>query len=331
MWWLAACTAEEPTSPSSPPSPTGETGSTLTAGPTGATGDTATAATGDTGPTTGSGMYPAAPYDCALGVPPPPLAFRVVSGVRSTEDIAFDTAGWLVSADFNQNIVRFTPDGTSEPWSPGAGESRGIDLLPDGDVVFTNPDDGTVNRIAATGSVSPITSVTAGVSGIDVAADGTMALGDLNGTVHVVDPTGQAHDWGRLSLQLYGTAFSVDETRIWFASYSGSDRTIYATDRAPDGTWPEPAPWTTFSANGLAGLATDACGYVYAMDAFTCTLWRWSPTGVEERLVALGIPGAYCPALAFGRGLGGWDAYKLYVSTYDEVVEVDVGVPGRPR
>jgi hypothetical protein len=78
-------------------------------------------------------------------------------------------------------------------------------------------------------------------------------------------------------------------------------------------------------------MVTDACGNVYAIDAFTCAVWRYTPAGDEERLIDLALPGGYCPSLAFGRGLGGWDAYRLYVSTYDEVVELDVGVPGRPR
>ena len=47
------------------------------------------------------------------------------------------------------------------------------------------------------------------------------------------------------------------------------------------------------------------------------------------------------PALRFGSGValaGGanagivqWDPYKLYVSTYLEVLEVDIGVPNKPR
>jgi hypothetical protein len=39
----------------------------------------------------------------------------------------------------------------------------------------------------------------------------------------------------------------------------------------------------------------------------------------------------YTPAIRFGSGLGNWDALTLYVSTYTEVVEVEVGVPGKQR
>lgn len=286
----------------------------------------------DTPPVTTGLLYPPAPYDCAAGVLPGPLAWRYVEGVTTTEDLAFDTEGWLVASDAYHNLQRFAPDGTREILSPGVGENRGIDVLPDGDVVFTNPITGEVNRVASTGAVSRYTGVPSGVSGIDVAADGTVALGDLGGWPHVADGAGGVTDWGRLLLQGYGTAFSADEERIWFASGASSEPAIYVTERAADGSWPEPVPWARFSAFGLSGLATDACDNLYAMEAVGCRLWRFDPDGNEELLLDLPIENfGFCPALAFGRGLGGWDAYKLYVSTYDVLVEVDVGVPGRPR
>jgi hypothetical protein len=292
-----------------------------------------TTGTSDTGDVPGDSLYPPAPYDCTMGVPPPPFDWTFIAGVTSTEDIAFDTQGWLVSADYVQNLLRFAPDGTMEVFSPGAGESRGLDILPDRDIVFTNPDTGQIQRVGAdSGAVSLYASDMPGTSGIDVAADGSLALGDLSGYVDVYDAaTDELTDWGRVAFQLYGTVFSLDESRVFFASYSPSEPYIYMSERADDGSWPAPTIWTEFSTFSLAGLALDACGNIYAMDALNCTLWRFDESGQEELLVDLAIPEGYCPALAFGRGLGGWDAYKLYISTYDEVVEVDIGVPGRPR
>jgi sugar lactone lactonase YvrE len=313
------------------------TSDATSSGPADSTGDPTTTSEDDSTTDTdggGSGLYPPAPYDCDAGVPGPPFEWVVVEGVTSTEDIAFDTEGWLVASDDAQSLLRFRPDGTFELFSPGAGESRGIDVLQGGDIVFTNPDTGEVQRVAAdSGVVSLYTSAGVSVSGVDVAVDGTLALGDLNGYVDVYDAgSDELTDWGRVALQLYGTAFSVDESRIYFASYSSSEPYIYATERTDDGTWPEPEIWTTYSsATLLAGMATDACDNLYAMDAINCALWRFDTDGNEELLLDLPLPGGYCPALAFGRGLGDWDAYKLYISTYEEVVEVDIGVPGRPR
>ncbi|MEZ4237048.1 MAG: hypothetical protein R3F59_13020 [Myxococcota bacterium] len=68
------------------------------------------------------------------------------------------------------------------------------------------------------------------------------------------------------------------------------------------------------------------------MQSFGCRLYRVDPAGAVELLIDLDTgPASSCPNLAFGRTLGGWDPYKLYVSTYGDLVELDVGVPGRPR
>src|SRR5687768_18120345 len=117
VWFTLACTPDappsEPEDTSTPPASTPTTADT--AATPGSTADTAA-------PTTPwDGLYPAAPYDCALGVPAGPPVVRVVEGVRTTEDFVFDLDGWLVGADFAQNLVRWAPDGTFEVFSPGAG------------------------------------------------------------------------------------------------------------------------------------------------------------------------------------------------------------------
>lgn len=301
-----------------PPPPTGAT-------PTGDTGDTPP-------PPPPAGLYPPAPYDCAGGVPPGPPTARVVDGVETTEDLAFDTEGWLVSSDFSQNLLRWSPDGTPTVFSAATGETRGIDVLNDGDLVFSNPDLGRLYRVAAaTGTVSELVELgVPSASGIDVAHDGTLLVGELNGFAAIVDPAGVVHPFDRLPSQGYGAAFSVDETRGYLSSYGD---TIYVTDRSPDGTWSQPEVWVEgLTTSTLSGLVVDACDNVYAISSFTCQLWRITPEGVAERLASIAAgPTSSCPNLAFGRGLGGWDAYQLYVSTYGEVVELDVGVPGRPR
>lgn len=310
----------------------GSTGAAASSGVADSAGSSTT--TNDTGEDPPTHLYPDAPYDCSAGVPSPPFEWSIVSGVTTTEDFAFDGEGYLVASDSAGTLLRWTPDASMQVLSPAAGESRGIDLLPDADLVFSNPDTGQIQRVSANaGVVSLYTSTMQGASGIDVAADGSVAVGDLNGYISIYDgPTGQLVSWGRVASQLYGAAFSPDESGVYFASYSPTEPSIYVTDRADDGTWPEPTVWTDFSTLSLAGLAVDACGNLYAMNAFDCALWRFDPEGQEELLLDLPVlPGGYCPALAFGRGLGGWDSETLYVSTYDEVVAVAIGVPGRPR
>lgn len=329
MWFLiAACTPDLP--PETPP-PSTSTTPEPTDPPTADTATPVETADTATTPTTPSSLYPPVPYDCSQGVSPGPPAVRRVDGVLSTEDFAFDTEGWLVSADFSQNLVRWAQDGTSSVFSPGAGETRGVDVLPDRDLVFSNPDVGRLFRVdRETGGVSLLVDLTTpSASGLDVAQDGTMVVADLNGYAFVVDPDGTVHRFDHLPSQAYGAAFSLDESRAYYSSYGS---VIYTSDHQDDGSWSAPVEWVDLPSSTLSGMVVDACDNLYVVSSYTCEVWRMAPDGTAELLVDLQTgPSSACPNLAFGRGLGGWDPYRLYVSTYGEVVELDVGVPGRPR
>lgn len=304
---------------------------TDTGGGTGATG-----ATGDTGSTSTLpvALYPPAPYDCALGVPDGPFDVRTMRGVWTTEGLAFDLDGYLVAWDREANVVRYDPYGAATVVVPQIGEARGIELLGDGAIAYTAGQLPEVDRLdLATGATTRLAGVPfGGLTDLDVAADGTIVTANLSGFAYVVSPDGQAHELGRV-IQLYGAGFDVSETRAYFSSYSASDPWLYTSDLQPDGAWSALARWVELpGVNTLSGIAVDACDNVYTVSSFGCTLYRVSAAGVAEVLLRLPTgAGASCPNLAFGRGLGGWDAYKLYVSTYQEVLEVDIGVPGRFR
>lgn len=300
------------------------------------TGSAATGSTGDTGTATTlpAGLYPPAPYDCAAGVPSGPFDVRTLRGVWTTEGLAFDLDGYLVAWDRQTNVVRYDPYGTATVVVPAIGESRGIELLGDGAIAFTAGQLAEVDRLdLATGASTRLATVPfGGLTDLDVAADGTIVTANLSGFAYVVSPDGQSHELGRV-IQLYGAGFDVSETRAYFSSYSQSDPWLYTSDLQPDGTWSALARWVELpGVNTLSGIAVDACDNVYTVSSFGCELYRVSAAGVPELLLRLPTaPGSSCPNLAFGRGLGGWDAYKLYVSTYQEVLEVDIGVPGRFR
>lgn len=258
------------------------------------------------------------------------LEVVVVDGVTTTEDFAFDGQGRLVAADPTRNLLGWRRDGSFDVVAPGIGETRGIAAFPDGDLVVTNPDTGAVQRVAAaTGAATLVATVAVSVSLVDVAPDDTLALGDLNGRVNVVHPDGRTDSWGRVATQLYGAAFSGDGARAWFASYSPADRRILVSERGQDGAFSEPVTWVETTGAGLAGLTTDDCGALYAVQPAGCVVWRFDEDGVEEQLVDLELPDGACYSLGFGQGAGGWSATALYVATYDEVVEVELGVTGR--
>ena len=85
-------------------------------------------------------LYPPAPYDCADGVPPGPLAVRQLDRVETTEGVAFDLGGRLIteSTTLSGALVGWTRHGQAQLFSPGVGSARGLNLLNDGGVVVAS-------------------------------------------------------------------------------------------------------------------------------------------------------------------------------------------------
>lgn len=334
---LASCASEPTPAPASAPS------------------DSAPSATADTGSGSGSPpatslpsvppsvLYPPAPYDCADGVPSGVPTVRQLPRVDTTEGIAFDLVGYLIaeSATSDGSLIAWTLAGEGHLFSPGVGSARGLNLANDGDVLIASgasPEvwgadaaSGQTYRLASLPGTGP--GSTRAPTELDVAADGTLAVGTLFGEAFAVTPDGAVHALGTVGTNGMGAAFSVDQSRIVFGQWDPGQPMLWVSDRGAAG-FGQVAPWAAVpSAGTLSGIAVDACDNVYVVDE-RCDVFRVSPDGDAALLVAMGPSLARhteCRTLAFGRGLGGWDAYRLYASTYGEVAEIDVGVPGRPR
>lgn len=331
-WWWLACRAPEAPGPGSDTDLPGDTDpapddSALPTGSTGTTGATADTAV----PVTS--VFPPAPYDCSAGVPPGPPAVRPLPGVATTEGLTFDTLGYLVAWDRSTNAVAYDAEGAATVISPSAGESRGMETMLGGDIAFSGNDTRIRRLHRDTGAVEILADISGigGLADMDLAADGTIAVASLSLRAYVWLPSGTVQSF-ETDAQLYGAAFSVDETRIYWSEYTFGGG-ILTSDLQPDGTWSAPARWVELDgAELMSGIAVDACGNVYTVGSFDCRVYRITPDGVPELLIALDLPRqASCPNLAFGRGLGGWDAYELVVSTYHDAVVLEVGVSGRPR
>lgn len=325
-----ACTRPEPPSPveTAETAETAESGAPPDTAPVGSTGSTA-----DTGESPGGHLYPLVPYDCAAGVPPGPFTPGPVVGVRTTEDFAIDPAGWLYASDSNQNLVRFSSDGTGEVFVPSFADTRGLDLLPDGGLVLSNETVAQLTRVdLATRASTSLAPIGSSPSAIDVASDGTVYVGDLaTGRVYEVAPDGTVRDlWSSSGpfVQTYGIVLSLDERTLFVSQYNGA--TVFRLRKGDDGAWGPAEPWVEMPVSALGGMVLDACDNVYLVATARCDVFRLSPDAVVEQ-IADNIPGPYCANLAFGRDVGGWDPYALYVSTYDVVAKLDIGVPGRPR
>ncbi|MEQ1503680.1 MAG: hypothetical protein ABMB14_15685 [Myxococcota bacterium] len=305
------------------------------AAPTDATSDPGSEPVDSTVPSTGPfDLYDDPPYDCAAGVPPGPFAPTTLSRVVTTEDLAFDLDGWLVASDLAGNLLRYDAAGNLAVWVPNLANTRGIDLLPDGAVVLSNETLAQLTRIdPASAAATSIAPTGASPAGIDVAADGTVYVGDLaSGGVFEVTPAGDVTAlWPPSStfVQAYGVALSVDEQTLYAAPFN--DRALYRLVRDPAGGWRAPDRWVKLPQHLLTGVAVDACDQLYVLGA-DCHVYRIDPaTEGVETLTELPVPGQFCANLAFGRAVGGWDPYSLYVTTYDDVVRLEIGVPGRPR
>lgn len=336
MWWgwLAACTGPEPAKGPGPGDDDDDvTLHSATTEPAHSAGHSA--ATAHTGATTPTALYPPIEVDCAVPPPPGPFDSRTLPGIRSTEDLAFDTEGSLVAGEFYGPLVAYARDGTRRVVAD-PDETRGIDVLPDGRLLVSDPDTGTLLAIdGATGSTVVLAALDRGLSGLDVDTDGTVYLGNLSfidGRFYAVAADGTSERFADVGYgaQSYGTALSPDEQRLYLTRYNAAE--IWVSDRGPTGAFGDATLWASGQpVGGWSGAVTDACGRVYVMDAFTCAVWRFDPVTAEGELLFQGPRRWYCANLAFGRGLGGFGATQLYVSTYEEVIEIDVGVPGRPR
>ena len=279
-------------------------------------------------------LYPAAVYDCSLPLPSPPFTWREVRGVETTEDIAFDTQGNLIGSVLNGPIAAWRRNG-NRTLVAAPGETRGLDLLPDGRLIVSDPDLGVLNAIdITTGAITLHAILDVGMAGIDVDADGWVyasSISRIPASIYAVRPDGDFWRFSEIGpdSQGYGVALSPDELRLYSSRYNAAE--IWVSDRQPGGAFGAATRWTTGTGVGFAGMVTDTCGNLYAMDAFRCDVWRFDPTTGAGEVIFSGRRGLYCANLAFGRGLGGFGATQLYVSTYEAVIEIDYGVPGRPR
>jgi sugar lactone lactonase YvrE len=241
--------------------------------------------------------------------------------------------GFLIAADWSANLVRYTPEGDSFLWATDMGDPTGMEILPDDDLVVADRGQGrVVVRDRDSGGVNVIASSINWPNGLDVAPDGSVFVTESYAeAVYRIDPTTLELDLVASDIpRPDGIAFDPTYHTLYVAGLSRPE--IVAIPVHGPGDYgepyplalPEEVPWTW-----VDGMQVDRCGNIYIAD-FLGDVWRLDPdTLVIDNI--LSEPGSSLPALRFGSGLGGWDAFKIYVSTYGEVIEVDVGVPNKAR
>ncbi len=311
---------------------------------TGSTGDSDTAAhTGDTAGDKDAVIgFPLAPYDCSEPLPQPPFDRRILNGTDSEEDIALDLDGFLITADFS-NMLRYTYNGASQVFLAGVSDPAGIGVTPDGDIITA---DRWQNRVIKwdrdTGTSEVLATNVNSPNSIEVAPDGSFYVTDPSlARVYWINPaTGDGVVVAEGLEGADGISFNPEYNLLYVGSVqSGNIYTIEVLGSGQHGQIEQLVeganqPWAV-----IDGLQVDRCGNLYLADMFE--VYRFDPVNRETIRVVEAWNWNRMPALRFGSGVPlsaagpgaevQWDPYKLYVSTYVEVLEIDIGVPNKPR
>jgi sugar lactone lactonase YvrE len=289
-------------------------------------------------------------FDCDT-IPDLPVVATNVRTVPGGEDLEFDALGNVVIAQRGQNALFLIPrEGDQVLINPdiNLNSTAGTAVLPDGDLVIADEFSPLIARVdPETGQMTPITygPGIGGCNGLVVGSDGMLYCatywdGAPTSGVARIDPDNGDAELIYPALGIDGITFAQDESYLYFNEgefFGGGSGHLY---RAPfeDGDIGEVEdlgpPLATLQ-GGLDGMVSDVCGNIYiataGLSSPACAgsaAVRVSPDDEVEVVACLGN-GAFTPGVAFGSGVGGWEADALYVIDWGGVIwELPVGVPG---
>ncbi|MBC8069486.1 MAG: SMP-30/gluconolactonase/LRE family protein [Deltaproteobacteria bacterium] len=359
----AASDSDSSTSTSNPALDTSTTDTSTTA-PAGESSSSSTGAIADTtttegpGPIFDVGTVPDAGSSSTTGeptfdcddIPELPIAATSVRMVPGAEDLEFDALGNLVLAQRGQNALFLIPrDGDQVLINPdiNLNSTAGTAVLPDGDIVVADEFSPLIARVDPdSGQMTPITygPGIGGCNGLVVGSDGMLYCatywdGPPTSGVARIDP-----DTGDAEL-LYpaegidGITFAADESYLYFNEGefygAGTGRLFRAPFDGELGEVEDLGPPLAATQGTVDGMVSDVCGNVYiatvGLNSPECAgsaAVRVAPDDTVEIVACLGN-GAATPGIAFGSGVGGWEADALYLIDWIGVVwEIPVGVPG---
>jgi len=297
--------------------------------------------------TTGEPMF-----DCT-DIPELPVEATVVRTVPGGEDLEFDAHGNVVIAERGQNALFLIPrEGDQVLINPDINltSTAGTAVLPDGDIVVADEFSPLIARVdPETGQMTPITygPGIGGCNGLIVGSDGMLYCatywdGPPTSGVARIDPDNGDAEFLYPAPGIDGITFAADETFLYFNEgefYGAGTGHLF---RAPfeDGELDEVedlGPPLAATQGTVDGMVSDVCGNVYiatqGLNSPACagsSTVRVTPED-EVEIVACFGNNSFTPGLAFGSGVGGWEADTLYVIDWFGVLwEVPVGVPGAP-
>jgi hypothetical protein len=264
---------------------------------------------------------------------PTPVVTELNAGV-AYKDIAFDADGNLVGSDLS-SIVKSKTDGTLQVFVPNRPAYGGLRYLPNGDLIIADESQGGVVLVRPNGAQEVLISGLGYAYGLAVDLQGRIWMANhleilridpLTRTSTVVLREGEVPSPRSITFDVNYETLFVGSTQ---------NQQIYAVPLDADGNPTFPQVWAPLpgGAGWVDGLGVDECGNLYVADYLTQSLYKITPSGMGELIIAW-PNGTYGHGLEFGSGIGGWDEYSLYLpQPYDQntVGQVWLGVRGKPR
>ena len=328
---LAACSdSAQPTGGSTPEGGTAPTG----AGPAGGAGEGGIAQGGESaggsvaGGSGGESSGGAPPtFDCATA-PTTPVSQAELVGLHGYHGLAVSADGMLFGLDTGFTLGRGPHDGPWQPYVQNLTVNQ-MEFGQDGRL-FLASGSGLV-AIGADALPFMLNVDVAGLYGLRVGPDDQIYVADPTG-VRRIDPVSGV---GQTVVSVPGSSahsfdFSPSLDKLYIGTVGQGILQV-----ALDANHVASGPLESFADLGIYswvdGVATDACGTVYAVDFNTKQLLR-IPEGGEVEVYLQWKDSEYGHGLIFGNGVGGFREDALYLPlpyNGNSVLEVVVGVPSR--
>lgn len=269
-------------------------------------------------------------------IPSGPFELVKMKGVIASEDLAFDSDGYVVGSD-NKAIFKSDPAGNSHVFSPDMKFRSGLAMLPSGWLVVN---DNTLGRLVKIDPEGVQYTLLAGLkypNGIAIDMQGYIYVTeeDANRVIRVHPYSGEYTVIAAGISHPNGICFNTDHTGLYIGTFGGGGWVHYMSI-SPDGKPGKLIKWgdMTDTKQLLDGIAVDYCGNVYVCEYGETEVYRFSPDGQKrEKIVDATELGTYLPNLRFGAGPG-WNPTSLYApdgwNPKDGVWRIDIGVPAPP-
>jgi MYXO-CTERM domain-containing protein len=266
-------------------------------------------------------------------IPQGPFELVRMTGVIASEDLAFDSQGFVVGSD-NKVIFKSDIAGNSHIFSPNMEFRAGLAMLPNGWLVVN---DNELNRLVKIDPDGVQYTLLTGLdypNGIAVDMQGYIYITEeyANRVLRVHSYTGEYTVLTNAISHPNGICFNKDYTGLYIGSFGGGGW-VYYMSLSPEGKPGKVIKWgdMTDTAALLDGIAVDYCGNVYVCEYAETEVYRFSPDGQHrEKIVDATEQETYLPNLRFGAGPG-WNSTSLYAPDgwhpKDGVWRIDIGVP----